>query len=188
MSGDAANTNLWTGADVFLAPLGSNGPTDLSTPWGADWSFIGLLDGDQGIVEARAQTESEFYSWGSLLYRRTVTKQKRTFKFYALEDNATTFALANPGSTRTSTGGVRTGTVKVPLAGHQYAMGFELRDGDKVKRRIAAKIEVTTVADIKESESNPSVFEFTVLAYPDSTGALYTTIETDPDYVAPVGG
>lgn len=185
MSGDAANTNLWTGADVFLAPLGTTGPADLTTAWGASWALVGLLDGDQGIVESRAQTESEFYSWGSLLYRRTVTKQKRTFKFYMLEDNATTFELTNPGSTRTSATGVRTANVKVPLAGFYYSLGFELRDGSKVKRRIAAKVEVTTVADIKESESNPSVFEITVLAYPDSTGSLYTTIETDPDYVAP---
>lgn len=185
MSGDATNTNLWTGADVFISPLGTHGPADLTTAWGADWKLTGLLDGDQGIVESRAQTESEFYSWGSLLYRRTVTKQKRTFKFHALEDNGTTFQLANPGSTRTSTAGVRTGNTKVPLAGYFYAMGFELRDGAKVKRRIAAKVEVIAVADIKESEANPTVFEYTVLVYPDTTGSLYTTIETDPNYVAP---
>jgi hypothetical protein len=186
MSGDARNTALWQGADVFIAPENTAGPNDTITAWSDAWDVVGLLDGAEGFTEGRDGDSSEKYAWGGILFRRTNSKHKRTFKFVALEDNETTFALVNPGSTRTSANGIRKGSIKVPLAGKRFAIGFEVRDGDKVKRRIANHAEVQEVGEIKESEEDPTVYEITVVLFPDADGTLYTTIETDPDYTAPV--
>ncbi|AYN58493.1 major tail protein [Arthrobacter phage Liebe] len=186
MSGDAKQTTLWQGADVFIAPEGTAGPTDTTTAWGIDWEAVGLLDGEEGFTEGRDQDTSEHYAWGGHLYRRTTSKHKRSFKFVALEDNDVVFDLVNPGSTRTSVGGVRTGVIKAPVAGQKFAVGFQLTDGpDRVKRRYAATAEVSEVAEIKESESDPTVYEITVLVFPESDGTLYRTVEDDPTYVAP---
>lgn len=183
MAGDAKNTALWQGADVYIAPEGTAGPNDVTSAWGADWKLVGLLDGEEGFTEGRDQDTAEHYAWGGILYKRTTSKHKRSFKFVALEDNAVTFGLVNPGSTRTSSNGVRRGTIKVPTRA-RFALGQEIRDGDKIKRRIVAHAEVSEVGEIKESESEPTVYEITVLVFPTADGTLYETIETDPDYLA----
>ena len=186
MSGDAKQTSLWQGADVYIAPeAATDGPTDLVTAWSAGWELVGLLDGDEGFVEGREDETSEKYAWGGILYKRTSSKHKRTFKFVALEDNDTTFKLVNPGSTRSAAAGIRTGKIKVPTAGARFSIGFELREGTKIKRRIAKHAEVQEVGEIKESEADPTVYEITVVIFPESDGTLYDTVETDPDFVAP---
>lgn len=180
-TGNVEETELWTGADIYYAPLATTGPADLTTEWTAEWKALGLLDGDDGISESRDATTSENYAWGGILFRRTVSKQKRQFVFTALEDNDNVYLLANPGSSSTSATGVRTRISKVPVSGDRFALGFELRDGSRVKRRIVPTCEVDSVDDIKESESDPTVYKITVTVYPAADGTLYTTIETDPE-------
>lgn len=183
MAGDAENTSLWEGADIYTAPQGTAGPTDVTAAWGVDWDLVGLLDGEEGITEARSEDTGEKYAWGGILFKKTRSKHKRTFKFIALEDNETTFALINPGSTRTADGaGVRNATIKVPKY-KPFAIGMELREDDKVKRRSALKAEVEEVAEIKESETEPTVYEITVVVFPEADGTLYREVEPDPDYV-----
>ncbi|QWY81834.1 major tail protein [Microbacterium phage Honk] len=179
MAGNAKNTSQWAGADVFIAPEGTDGPTDLVAAWGSGWDAAGLLDGEEGFTEGRDSESSESYAWGGLLYKSTRSKHKRTFRFVALEDNAVVFGLVNPGSERTAAGGVRTSTVKTPKAGVRFAVGFELREGDKVKRRYAKSAEVVEVAEIKESESEPTVYDITVVVFPESDETLYRVVETD---------
>jgi hypothetical protein len=181
MTGDAKNTSLWAGADVYIATETTAGPTDLVAAWGAEWSAVGLLDGAEGFTEGRESESSEHYAWGGVLIKRTTGKHKRTFRFVALEDNATVFALVNPGSTRTAAGGIRTAAIKAPEPGARFAIGFELKEGDKVKRRFAKSAEVTEVAEVKESEEEPTVYDITVVIFPESDGTLYHTVETDPD-------
>lgn len=180
MAGNAENTSIWDGADVYIAAEGvEETPSDLVTPWAAAWQAVGLLDGEEGFTQGREEESSEHYAWGGVLFKRTRSKHKRTFKFVALEDNATTFGLINPGSTRTSAGGIRTAAIKVPTA-NRFAIGFEVREGTKVKRRYAVHAEVTEIGEIKESETEPTVYEITVVVFPEADGTLYHEVETDP--------
>lgn len=185
MAGNAKNTALWTGADVYIAPEGTDGPTEVATPWPSGWDVVGLLDGDEGFTETRDEDSDEHYAWGGLLIKRTKSHHKRTFKFVALEDNAVTFGLVNPGSTRTSENGLIKSSIVVPVAGARFAIGFELRDGSHTKRRFALSAEVQEVGDITENETDPVVFEITVVLFPDEDGVLYHTVENDPNYVSP---
>lgn len=181
MAGNAAATNLWAGADVFIAPVSTAGPNDLVAAWPTGWNPVGLLDGEEGFTEKREDETSEHYAWGGLLFRRSKSKHKRTIRFVALEDNAVTFGLLNPGSTRTSLNGIRRATVKVPTAGDRFAIGFETRDGARKRRRIVAVAEVQEVAEIKDNEKDPTVYDITVILFPDADGVLYTDIENDPE-------
>lgn len=183
MAGNAANTALWAGADVYIGAEGTAGPTDLVTAWGAAWSPAGLLDGAEGFTEARESESTEHYAWGGILYKRSASQHKRTFRFVALEDNAVTFRLVNPGSEReTDSFGNRVSAIKTPTIGERFAVGFETREGSKVKRRFARHAEVSEIAEIKESEEEPTVYDITVIVYPESDGTLYRTIEADPDF------
>ncbi len=176
MAGDATNTSQWSDADVYIAPDGTEGPTDTTSEWGDEWDLVGLLDGEEGFTEAREEETAERYAWGSILYRRTKSKHKRTIRFVALEDNPTTFALRNPGSVRaTDESGVIRSTIKVPK-GYRFAVGFEVRDGERVKRRIVKHAEVQEVAEVKESETDPTVFDYTLVLFPEADGTLYTEV------------
>jgi hypothetical protein len=179
MAGDAKNTAQWQGADVYIAAVDTEGPDDVTSAWGPGWDAAGLLDGAEGFTEGRDEDTSESYAWGGILYRRTKSKHKRTFKFVALEDNKATFRLVNPGSERITVAGVRTSRIVVPST-DAFAIGFELRDGDKVKRRLVKHAEVSEIGEIKEGEEDPTVYEITVLIFPESDGTLYTTVESDP--------
>lgn len=182
MAGNADNTSLWTGADVYTAPKGTAGPSDLTSNWPSAWKPLGLLDGGEGFVETRDQTVNKHYAWGGILFRKSVSEQSRTFKFTALEDNDNVFLLANPGSTSTTAAGVRTRVNVTPKTGYRFALGLETRDGTKVKRRVLLDCEVEEIDDITESEEDPTTYAFTVTVYPAADGVLYTTIETDPTY------
>ena len=181
MAGDAKNTALWERADVYIAPSDTEGPTDTATAWAAAWELGGLLDGEEGFTETRDGDTSEHYAWGGVLFKRTNSKHKRTFKFVALEDNDVIFKLVNPGSTRTSDGvtGLRTGKITVPK-GYRFAVGFELFDGERTKRRFAKNAEVQEIGEIKESETEPTVYEITVVIFPEADGTLYHPVEDDP--------
>ncbi len=187
MAGNAKNTAQWAGADVYISrAANAEAPTDLVAPWGAAWEAVGLLDGEEGFTEERDEETSENYAWGGILVRRSKSKHKRTIRFVALEDNATTFSLINPGSDRSTLNGTRRSVVKVPIAGDRFSIGFEVRDGDRRKRRIVDVAEVQEVSEIKDSETEPTIYDITVVIFPDAEGVLYTDIETDPEFVAPV--
>jgi hypothetical protein len=175
MSGDPTNVNLWQNADVYIAPSGTVGPTDVSTAWGASWDAVGLLDGDKGFTEARSDTQNELFAWGGLLVKRTKSKHKRTIKFIALEDNDIVFNLVNPGSTRTTASGITTAGVKVPTNA-EFAIGFETRDGNKVRRRSVLRATVEAIGDVVDSEGSLAAYEVTVVLYPASDGTLYTDV------------
>lgn len=179
MAGDATNAAIWANADVFIAPEGTTGPTDVTTPWDvATWEAVGLLDGDSGFTMSRDDDVNEVYAWGGKLIKRTRSKHKRSIAFVAMEDNDVVFGIVNPGSTRTTDvgTGITTSVVKVP-APASFAIGFELRDGDKIKRRWVSHAEVDKIADLKESEKDPSVFEITTILFPESDGTLYHEVE-----------
>ncbi len=177
MSGDTANAALWTNADVYKADLGAVEPTDVLTAWDAAWEAAGLLDGEEGFTESRDEDSSEFYAWGGILVKKTKSKHKRTIKFVAMEDNPVVFDLVNPGSTRGTpdVSGNTVSTIKVPTV-DEFAIGFEVRDGDKIKRRIVKRAMVEEIGEIKESENEPTVYEITVVLFPEADGTLYTEI------------
>lgn len=175
MAGDPTNAALWQNADVYIAVSGTAGPVDVSTAWGAGWEAAGLLDGDEGFSEKRDDESNEFYAWGGILVKKTKSKHKRTIKFTALEDNDVVYGLINPGSERSTATGITTSTVKVPQ-NVDFAIGFETRDGDKVKRRSVLRATVEEVGEIKESEGSLTAYEITVVIYPEADGTLYTEV------------
>jgi|SRR5690606_29392551 len=177
MAGDPTKASLWTSADVFIAPIGTPGPSDLTSPWPTSWEVVGLLNGEEGFNWGREEETSEHYAWGGLLVKRTRSKHKRQVTFVALEDNEVVFRLINPGSDRvtdTDTG-ITTSTVKVPQP-EEFAFGVELNEGLKRVRRFAKRAEVAEVGEIQESETAPTVYTITVVLYPEPDGTLYTEL------------
>lgn len=179
MSGSIANPRIWEGADVYVAPVGTSAPTDVSTAWAAPWENIGLLSED-GAEETLEADSTDHFTWGGLLVRTTRNKFKRSMKVTALEDNALLFEVLNPGSTASTDGtGLTTRTFKVPT-NNPLAFGLETRDGDITRRRIIPTGEVATEGTRAISSSEMTMVELLIAVYPDGNGVYYTDLTDDP--------
>lgn len=167
MSGNPDNASLWTDADVYIAAsLLTADPANINTPFDTDWDLVGLLDGDDGFVEARDLQVDDFYAWGGLLVRTSRRNFTLTRKFSALEDNETVRSIVWPGSTETA--------IFVPDFSNRFRIAFETREGDATRRVISKNYaQVDEVADITDSESALTKYEITVKIYPDSDGQLF---------------
>lgn len=182
MEGDADNTNIWEGADVYVGDVGSTAPTDTTTAFGAAWDALGLLSAEDGLTESREEDRSDHYAWGGVLVRTVRSKHKRTFQVTILEDTAITFGLINPGSTQSSAAGVTTRVVKKPTSDPR-AFAFETVDGDTTSRLLIPKGEITEVGERVRKEDDLTAVTITVTVYPGSDGTLYREITDAPGAV-----
>lgn len=166
MSGDPTKANLWTDADVYVSTnLSAAIPADANTPFGVDWSLVGLLDGDDGFPETRDEDTSDLFAWGGILVRTSRQHFKLTKSFTALEDNDTTFGLIWPGSTADM--------IKVPRPA-RVLVGFETRDGDKTRRLITAQYaDVALDGDHGENETDLESATLACTIFPTASGDLF---------------
>ncbi|MET9425651.1 hypothetical protein ABZY06_33945 [Streptomyces sp. NPDC006540] len=182
MAGDVANPRLWEGADLWVAPVGTDLPTTLAAAMStvAAWEAVGLLSED-GASESRDEDSSDFFGWGGQLIRTRRSKHKRTITVTCLEDNLTVFGLVNPESTVTTDDltSTNTRTVKIPKS-DKRAFCLEMTDGDIKRRRFVPTGEVTEVGEVTLSDSELSAYALTITIYPDSDGVLYQDIDNDP--------
>lgn len=165
MAGDTANAALWSDADVYVAPLGTTGPTEGTADWPAGWELVGLLNGDDGFTTTREQDVNDLYAWGGILVRTSRKNFKLTKKFSALEDNAVTRDLIWPDSPA--------GQIIVPKP-KDVLIGFETREGDKVHRLITADHAQCDIdGDIVENESDLTKYEIVATIFPTGDKVLF---------------
>lgn len=189
MSGDPLKANLWTDADVYVSSdLNAALPASANDPFGAAWSLVGLLDGDEGFPESRDEDTDDKFAWGGILVRTSRNHFKLTKNFTALEDNATTYSLLWPGSTPTQ--------IVVPRPA-RMKIAFETREGSKVRRLISALYaEITLDGDHGENETDLESMTFAATIFPTSGGVLFdrqvtptmTGLAVAPDTLAVADG
>ena len=179
MAGNTANPRVWLLGDVYVAPVGTTGPTNTTSSLNAAFDALGLLHED-GLTQSREEDSTDLYAWGGILVRTVRSKHKRSFVVTVLEDNPTVFALVNPGSTATDDGTTTTRTIKRPTTDPRTFV-FETQDGDVTRRIHVPRAEVTAVGDATSSEADMETRELTSTGYPDATtGVLFYEI-TDYD-------
>ena len=176
--GDTANPRIWTDSLVYAGAVGTTAPTDTSTSLNAAYKDLGLVTED-GLTITQEQEVKDHYASGGIPVRSTFSKEKRTFKFVALEDNQYVFPLVNPGSTQSTSTGTTTRVVKTKTP-NPMSFVFQQTDGSYKRRLHIAKGEVTDVAEIKASDADMQMFEITVTVYASAAGVYYTEITTDP--------
>lgn len=166
MSGDPTKANLWTDADVFVSfDLSATLPADADTPFGVGWDQIGLLDGDDGFPETRDEDTDDKFAWGGVLVKTSRQHFKLTKAFTCLETNATTRQLIWPGSTATR--------IKVPRPA-RVLLGFEVREGDKVRRLITSNYaECSLDGDHGENETDLESATIIATIFPTGDGWLF---------------
>lgn len=186
MAGSTSAVRVWTGADVYAAPLGTGAPTTVSTALNAAYEPIGLISQDDAIAEEFSSEDTEMFAYGSIFVRKTSIKQKLTLTLTALENSDLIFQLANPGSDSTESGGITTRTVRPRNLGLAIrAFVLEKTDGTVTSRIHIPRGQVTISGSRNTSDNEmygtPLVID--VLAAEDNSGNayFYTEVTDDPD-------
>ncbi|WP_224284904.1 Ig-like domain-containing protein [Streptomyces sp. LS1784] len=168
MSGNTGNARLWTDADVWIASsLTTANPIDANTPFGAGWTMVGLLDGDDGMPESRDEDTSDYYAWGGILVRSSRKNFKLTKKFGVLEDNPVTRSLLWPGSTATQIVVPKPVPTKIAFETRDSATGLTVR---RITRNYAI---ITLDGDQDENETDLMKSTFAAVIYPDGGRVLF---------------
>lgn len=103
MARDPDNVKIWSDAHVWLSDAETRPtlPTDVSEEFGTGWVEVGILDGEDGMPEERAQEESKFYGWNIGLVKVSSRNRELSRTFSPIEDNEVVRGLVWPGSTAT---------------------------------------------------------------------------------------
>lgn len=179
--GNIDNPRVWSGATVYVAPIGTSAPTNIADAWSGTWVDIGLI-GEDGIELSNDADTTDHRAFGGQKVRTTKSQFEKQFKFVALEYGQAVFDLLHPGSTAASSGGVTTRTIKRPTP-NPKAFGIELVDGDITRRIIVPKGEVSEVGSIQLKDDEMDGFELTVDAYEGDGQVWYYEISDDPQMV-----
>lgn len=169
MSGSTSNASLWADADVYIsADLGATIPANAAAAFNGSWSYVGLLDGDDGFTETRDVDAKDLFAWGGILVRTSRRNFKLTKKFSVLEDNLATRSLIWPGSTASQ--------LIVPKPGY-VKIAFETREGGKVRRLISKyRAMVDVDGDVVDNETDLTKVPLIATIYPDSNGVLFDVL------------
>lgn len=135
----------------------------------AVYKEVGAITED-GISEATSQDYNDIYMWqGNTLAASLPGQYEKSFKFACLETNAQTLGLSFAGSTITQTAYGVSIAEKVPPRDIRTWVIHGL-DGTRIQRIVIPLGQITEKTDITWSSTEPTVYEYTVKCYVDSSG------------------
>lgn len=165
MANDPTNVALYDNADVYVAPLGSPIPADAATAFSGAWSLAGIVDGDTGMALAYSADKTNYHMWNGLLGKIGRKNELMQFKFTVVEDNATTRAIIWAGS------GAGVISRRTPA---NIMLGFELREGGKVKRFVTTQYaQVDIDGDITMGNADPTKYGLVATIFPNASGEYF---------------
>jgi uncharacterized protein YjdB len=165
MANDPNNVAVYDNADIYIAPLGSTIPADVSTAFNGSWALAGIVDGDAGMALAHSADKTNYHMWSGLLGKVSRKNELVQFKFTLVEDNATTRAIIWPGS------GAGVISKRVPA---NIMLGFETREGGKIKRYITTQYaQVDVDGDIAMGNSDPTKYPLVATIFPNASGEYF---------------
>lgn len=185
MANDGDNVRVGLNGSVFIAPKGTEAPTDLTAAWGEGWVDLGYLS-DDGVSMEYSTDSEDITAWQSLSpVRKVLTSVDMTLGFTAIELKTATVTLYFPSATMTDVGGT-VHQLSIPAAPtpDERAIGLEWRDGDITNRLVIARGEVTDRGAITIGRSAAVGLEMTVSAYADSAPEIAVWLSDDPAWVA----
>lgn len=158
---------IFADAAIFVGKtLTPTMPATIEDEFDETWDNLGILNGDDGVKNAREWDTTEHFGWGIGLYKKGYKNYKENRVFTCLESNNTTRRIAHPGSTATQ--------VRVPRPGN-FILGFEfINDLGVPERLITARPATCWIPNLDRNESDPTGHEVTADIFARGDGLLYT--------------
>lgn len=141
---------------LYVAPVGTAAPTDVTTAWGAGWQDLGFTD-ESGVVMGKKDSWDSITLWQATVPARKVPKSRSfTAKFNMQQINAVTLPLwAGGGTVATNGASGYLYTIAESLTSYERSLGIEWSDnnGSITTRIIVPRGQVTDTTDISLSRT-----------------------------------
>lgn len=159
---------------VFTAPLGTELPTDATTPLSDDWINLGYVS-EEGLSNANDLSISSIKEWGGLIVYNSIDEFTDTFSLALIESENVDVLKAVYGDENVTVAADGTIHVKVTSKNPQekaFIFDLALRN-NLAKRIVIADGAVTAREEITYNASDPIAYGVTISAYPDSEGKTH---------------
>lgn len=170
---------------VYVGPVGTTLPTDVTTPLDANFQEAGLVDPD-AISETFSVDKNIVRAWQRKGGVRTLTGDVEwTFQFKLLETSPLAYELYFAGDVSVNSGVAKTAVPNNPT-GTEHAFVFEFEDGDVIERVVVPKGDITDRGDISHTSDDATMYELTVTVLGTTSDDLGYRYTNDPTFVAAV--
>lgn len=188
MATDVDQVVVAANGNVYVAPLGTAGPTDIATALNAAFIDLGYLSED-GISEITPGMDTtEIRAWQAFYpIRRVVTGRSLDIGFTLLEWSDISIKLAFGGGTVATTAGppaYYTYTPPAPEDIDYRAMVIQWEDGTKDYRLHLPRVLVSDVGGISLRRSDPAGIPLTFSVDAADGAQPFTLITDDPAFAA----
>lgn len=168
---------------VYMAPVGTALPTDVTTALNAAFQSVGFISED-ALTENLSVTKELLRAWQRPVGIRTLTTEVEwTFQFGMLETSPLVLDLYYDGADSEVASGVAKTSIKAWPTGARKAMVIELVDGDVITRYAIPVVEVGDREEVNHTNTEGTVWGVTVNVMGtdlDDMGFRYTN---DPEFV-----
>lgn len=167
--------------NIYVAPVGTTLPTDVTTSLNAAFELVGHVSTD-ALTESLKVTTEKIRSWQKKAGVRTVTTEfDWTWQFVALETSALVLELYYGGAASATLGGVTTTTIPIEIGVVQKAMVIEIEDGDVITRYALPVVEISDRGDVAHNGTDGTGYDMTVSAVGNASAMGYR-ITNDPAF------
>lgn len=168
---------------VYLAPVGTTLPTDITTPLEAAFVDVGHISED-ALTEALEITTEKLRSWQRPVGIRTLTTEVNwSFQFQMLETSPLNLELYYGGAESTVAGGVATTAIPAWPKGVEKACVIEIVDGDVITRFAIPKVEVGERGEVNHVNTAGTVYDVTLNVMGTTLDDMGYRITNDPTFV-----
>ena len=165
------------GGAIYMAPTGTELPTDAETALNAAFVNLGFVSED-GLENANSASSENVKEWGGAIVNTTLKEKEDKFKFTLIEAlNLHVLKLIYGEKNVTGI------TVKAKAEDYEeksFVVDMVLKSG-VIKRMVLPLAKVSEVGDVKYAGGENIGYETTLSAFPDSDGA------THYEYIKKVG-
>ena len=169
---------------VWVAPVGTALPDDVTTPLNAAFESVGYISED-ALVEALSITQELLRAWQRPIGLRTLTTEVAwTFQFGMLETSPLVLDLYYGGAETTVDTGVAATAIKAWPTSSRKAMVIEIEDGDVITRYAIPVVEIGEREEVNHTNTEGTIWGVTVNVMGSSLDEMGFRYTNDPTFVA----
>lgn len=182
MALDSSQLQYAGNGQVFVAPVGTVMPTDVTTALGVAFVGLGYTTPD-GVTLSPTQDTNDVSAWQSFYpIDRRVTSRDFSISFSLLQVNKETFKLTFGGGTWTTATGTHKFTPPAAEEIDYRAAIVELVDGANTTRVLVPKVMVSDPGAIQVRRSDPASVDITLGLVTTGSGDPFTVLSNDAKF------
>lgn len=168
---------------VFVGPLGTTLPEDVTTPLNAAFESVGFISED-ALIESLSITTERLRAWQRPVGLRTLTTEVEwTFQFGMLETSPLVLDLYYGGAETTVDAGVATTGILSWPTSTQRAMVVEIEDGDVITRYAIPVVEIGEREEVNHSNTEGTIWGVTVNVMGSDLDEMAFRYTNDPAFI-----